>query len=917
MFKKTLRFLSIALLSAALVSCGGSGGGATGNNGGGATQPASLVITITPVDSSVPTNRNDYPIILGSPFLTQVNVNVRFDNGTPIPDETPINFTTSNANSAPISTLDDPETTDVNEFTTLFGQVFNESSGGNGTFFVHGGQNAGTVTLTASATNPNTGRTTAQSITYQITEGPGPFDRLTITPVATTIAPNIFGLTPREAFGTIYMTEAEITFRDPLGVLSNPLNDSVGVSINPVSIAAFSTLDDPETEEDGDPLTEDNEIFILLGNGPVDMVGGRGTVFIWSDTVFGDASLSAAGVDPLTGFNIDAEVTITVGNGGNVGQIPDSVAVLGNGPLYINGSGGNQAITGQAVLTDQGQPILDSPGFNNVNLQMFTDGNASGEFIAGVNANGQNVQGTNINLTTGNGVASFQVSSGSQPNTITVIATADRADNNVDNGLQDPITAQDSYVVSDGVLFALDITNPDLSAILVNRVDGSVVIGDGDIINLDGTYSFVLSAIGTDKGGNPALPQVVQFGLVDSPVINYPSMGAGTFVISGSDGDPSEGGTSFFAPTGEFLTAADGAQPGDTLLVFGEESLGNEDLESSVTVQNVLSETSLTIVERFNRNDLTGTINNDGPVLPYIIGRAVDGNIDAVATIDENGVATTTINYPVSKLGKIAAVYAKGQGEFNNGTFRSVTDVELFAYPGLASLGDLNARLVVSPNIIPANVDTQVVVCAYDGANTPLQGLSINWNYIGDVGNGIIDGQQGAGIMANTTGPDGCAVGAISTQGIINPGGTVGFNFNAGTLTCESESGDFCLTVAEPGEAVLNANPSGFVGSGTYTITLTLTGANGQPIPGVALGGQCEQPSLGTLSIVSGPGVTDEDGQTTVTVFANINGVTEFGEGSCDFFAPGGDPSVTVFFRGVDLCLVNTSPILPAGCPMP
>ena len=100
------------------------------------------------------------------------------------------------------------------------------------------------------------------------------------------------------------------------------------------------------------------------------------------------------------------------------------------------------------------------------------------------------------------------------------------------------------------------------------------------------------------KAGNPALAQTVQFGLIDSPISGFPFDGSGFFVISSNDGNPQEGGSIFTSATANFLTDAGGVQPGDTLVVFGEESLGNEDLESAVTVASVNSQTSLNIVEK-------------------------------------------------------------------------------------------------------------------------------------------------------------------------------------------------------------------------------------------------------------------------------------------------------------------------------
>ncbi|WP_223787856.1 hypothetical protein [Marinicella meishanensis] len=865
--------------------------------------------------ANIPANTNDYPILIDSPFLTQLNVNVTFDNGTAIPDATNIQLSTSNVQVAPISTLDDPDTTDINEFTTFFGSIGNESSGGNGTFFIHGAA-AGTVTLTASAVDPQTNRTSSANFTYTILPGPEPFDRLAIEPVASTLPANVFGLTPREAFGTVYMTEATISFRDPLGNFVNPATDddtpTFGVAINPVSVAAFSTLDDPETVDDGDPLTEENEIFILLGQGPVDVVAGRATIFIWADSP-GVATITASAFDQFTQQNISAQFDIVVDNGPV--DLPTIIQVAGSGANYINGSGGPQSQVIQ-VFVDAAPnvPVPNPNGFNNVMIDITTDQANSGEKLSGVNAQGLSVEGTSISIDTANGVGSFQLLSGNEPNTVIMTVTTDRADNNVDNGLQDPLTAQDNFVISDGVLFGLDITTPNINNLFINRVDGGVA-GTGGIGNLDGSYSITVSAIGTDKGGNPALPQTVQFGLIDSPVIGFPQDGPGTFVNSSNDGDPEEGGDLFTSLSGDFINGTAEVQPGDTLMVFGEEILRNEDLESAVTVENILSDTSLRISETFNRNDLSGTIINDLDIFPYIIGRAVDGNINAVAIIDENGVASTELNYPVSKLGKITSIYAKGQGATVNGVTRSVTDVELMLYPGAGSIPgtELTPIITVSPTIIPANETTPVTVCVLDAARHPIQGADVSWAFVGGNGTGEIDGVTGSGVMENRTGPDGCATGQATVTGVIDADENTGFIFNVGSISCLVDDATVCIQVASPGAIYLSAAPAFHNSSGVKIISLFLFNGNGQGIANVPLFGSCMS-NGGQLVVQVQPGSTDENGMATANVLAGLDGINESFSGTCEFTTGSGEPTATVQFNGQDLCVIGVSPNVPPGC---
>src|SRR5439155_14611596 len=131
--------------------------------------------------------------------------------------------------------------------------------------------------------------------------------------------------------------------------------------------------------------------------------------------------------------------------------------------------------------------------------------------------------------------------------------------NNVDNGISDAVSATTTIVVSDGKLYSLQLTSPGTLApsILVNPVSGLATFDDG-------TYSFIVSAIGQDRQGNPVLPGTqIAFGSIDTPVDSN-----GNYQLSGTHGDPQEGGTLFTATDGHFTTAGGGAGPGDTLLVI-------------------------------------------------------------------------------------------------------------------------------------------------------------------------------------------------------------------------------------------------------------------------------------------------------------------------------------------------------------
>ena len=913
MTKTTLTFLMV-ILTIALSSCGGGGGGATGGNPGNSLAE-SLTVIATPGVASLPANTLGYPVFSGSPFETQVDVRVSFGNGQGVATGTIVHMQTSNTAVAIVGTPDDPSTTENERIIDYVG-ANQETIGSIASYFIRT-NGVGTATFTVNATHPTNGRNFTTTFSFTVTEGPDP----TVQQLEAVIPRNSLPVNNQNiAFfnGTPFMMEADVQFKDVFGNLTNPAADASGnpivnVSISPANVMYFTTNDDISTEAINEFIEPE------LTQGVISMNSGHGNLFLWSKNIPGTATVTLSAVEAGTGFNLSTSFNIdVVDDGSNPGQ-PTSIVLTNNGDaLYVNGSGGTTSQNLNITVNSGSLPVLD-PQVNNVKLSLVTDGANSGEKLTGTNVSGASVQGTGVNISTVNGIANILVNSGVNPNTIIVTATVDRADNNVDNGIQDGITSTRSYIVSDGVLWALELASPALDALTVNAETES----DGTIDFQDGTYSLIISAIATDKGGNPALPQTLQFGMINSPLSGYPNTGPGTFVISGVDGNPQEGGKTFTSNNGAFLTAAGGAQPSDTLLVFGEESLGNEDLESAVTVSSVSSQTSLSIVEKFNRNDRTGAINNDFGILGYAIGRAVDGNITATSVINDNGVATTRLNYPVSQLGRLVAIFVKGQGSVTNGEVRTVTDVELAAFPGVEGFNGQSSTLTVSPNIIPGNVNNiGFTVCVSDSARNPLAGRAVRFSYVGGNGQGTIDGQSGSGVMTQRTGTGGCTSGTVSTSGVL-PGsssGDTGFNFFAGTITCDTEnsSGSTCMEVVPPSNGVLNATPSSFIGSSSgVPITLTLYDGSGQPISNASISGSCSQVEGGNLGIISGPSVTNNDGESFVTVTVSLDAPDGGLSGTCTFATATGSPTVDVNFSGGDSCVVAApSPLPPSGiCP--
>lgn len=752
---------------------------------------------------------------------------------------------------------------------------------------------------------------------------PTPSGTLDIRATTTTLPLNLNGVGPFP--GSPFLTEVDVTWRRANGDLVT--GQEIAVSINPVTVAAFSTLDDPattvQTNPDGSYL-RGNEFLDLLGSGPVDVTGGHATIFVHSDNVSGTATLTVTARD--TGSNTTISKTMTFTVAAATTPLPASIALVANpSQVYLQENGGSSNSVLSAVVRDgSGQlvpdPVAGNTAFNNLQLEIV--GGANYGNLSAVGATGA-VSGTTIKVRTIQGVTAASFSAGTIQGPIQIRATADRADGNVDNGITNPVTVTQTITVSDGKLFSLAITSPNVNAILANRVLNTPIQSDNDDgpPAANGTYSLIVSALATDRQGNPVpAGTVVRFGAIDSPIADFPNQGSGRFLIGGNDGNPQESGTLFTSVTGCFTgfikptdprcsSTGPGERPGpgDTLLTFGDLVLGNRDLESARTLSNINSATSLNVSVPFNRNDDSGNSLDSGAVIPYVIGRAQDvtirdqgqislpglPNTGTLGVTDRNGVASAVLTYPVSKLGKATYIYAQSDGVGFNGQIKKVTDIAGIALPGVAP-----ALLTVNPTEIPGNATAFVTICIIDKFNSPLQGVSINYSFVGlPVGaQGSVDGNGPSGRTDNATGANGCVLAQVVTTGMGDTGGSGG---NTDPMVVFSALG------LEPGEVNITANgnrsltaqPGAFRGGGG-TVTLTLRDAAGNPVPGVLITGTC----TGDVGISTQPGVTNAQGQTTAVVSDNgLNGYGEAGEGECTFTASSGEET-TVTFTGIDFC---------------
>jgi len=657
---------------------------------------------------------------------------------------------------------------------------------------------------------------------------------ITLTAVggSRTLPLNVGGASPWSP-ASPYSIEVDVHWTNADG--SPVSGHDLSCSVTNLAIIAIHILDDASTPDD--------ESAINWGNIQVHSDTGHAICWVYSTGQAGDATLNVGGVDPLTGASVGAQMSFTVQNAS--GPLPASVQMTADPPgVYFSGSNGRQSTTLSAVVLDGGgnpvpDPASGNSGADNVQFEIVTDPSGGANLQA--NSVSGTVTGSTVATHTVRGVATASFQSGSVQGPIQIRATADRSDNNVTNGISDPVSSTFSVIVSDGKLYAIELTSPiiapNLPSVTVNTVSGDVSSSSDTFPpDADGTLSIPVTAVGHDAQNNPVLPgTAIHFGAVDEPVGAAGSANDNDFLISDiTHGDPQEGGTTFTAVNGAFTTAGGGAHPGDTLIVFthdrnGNSIPGNDDLLSALTVQSVNSATNLTLTSPFNTNDLSGTSVNNGPVLPYLIGRGVHGSITSVGTTDENGIAHSTLTYTVNSVQNSVAIFAQGAGTdpVTNGQ-RRVTDAGTFVYPGLAP-----ASLIVSPQSITGNTTTDVTVCVVDALGIALRHIDVGFLFqLDGGGSGSVDGTSGTGTFAHRTDVTGCATGSVTTTDI--PGSST--PGSAGTLhiSAAGQTADVDITtpvIHSLTIKVVAPDTSGDPGSGagTYTVNISTSGGGFSP----------------------------------------------------------------------------------------
>lgn len=887
-FMKIIRYGIILAAIGLLAACGGSSSGSF-DGGGSATMSITVESTEVATGSSI-----------------SVTVRFRAADGSAVADGTQVTLNSSNTNRGVVSTVDGSSGASATTGT----------SGGQANFIFTARDNTGTVTLSASGNNPSGAGTVSATRDIEVIQDPDAEGRLVVEG-AETMPANKEGV--GIFLGSPFINELTIRYRNPDGSAGNVAGGSVSVAVSPVSRGAFSTLDDPETEDV-------NEFFVLLGSGPVNMTAGVATVFVHSDTQPGPLTVSVSAQDADTGDTFSQDFVIDIVDGA-ADFLPASVDFsVPTQPVYIVGSGGNTSKSVSLQVTDGGgNPVPNPEGsgasYNNVVLSLDapdgSDARLTGTGTAG------SVSGSEISVQTVNGVANFSLSGATVTGPHRVTATVDRADNNVDNDMADPLSAETTIEVGDGKLFSLEIVTPSVSAIQANNVVGFIQTDEepeidpdtGVIIppEADGTYTLTITAQGSDQAGNAVLSGTpIRFGKIDAPLTQTLPR---EFVFSGGDGNPEEGGDLFSAldPPEGFQPnppAVDEAvEPGDTVALFGKSVPGNREHEAARTVESVVDRDTVVVTEDFNPNNGAGPIVDDGFVIPWVIGRSQFGVVDEQANLSTDGRGSVSLTYPISALGRPLVLWGQGNRPEDDLT-KTVADVEALVFPGIAP-----ARLAANPSAIQGNSTTFIELCFSDALGAPINDVFVRGDIVEGPATGTMDGQPMPANTAEPTGSAGagCTVTELTTSGMVPEGEESLIRFSVGGATDDVE-------VLPPGSAMLLVDPSRYIDPSpnvlSVRVTLTLLNGQGDPISGVDLTGECDAGD-GQLEIESDPGVTDSNGETTARIAV---GMTECAApdaegfpriGQCTFTTPSGTPVGTFVAVGINGTNNNVSPPCP------
>lgn len=536
--------------------------------------------------------------------------------------------------------------------------------------------------------------------------GPDTTVSVEITADKTTLPINISNAGPN--IGGPYTNTVTVAVKKNGNLFATPIN--VAVSSGLSSGALYYLDGDPDHEKcpAGAECPPAIPIPIAYRQVAFEDATGVVTFHFHASNVSGTVVLTASAQDPNSGETISASLSINVSA---VGRAPSSVKfVMDPALVYIRDNPLGTTSETQNTVKRFNILVLDDVGLavgagaeHNLRVEMLPNRPNGGEWLSTIDAQGNPQDGTSILTGTVGGGAFLTLHSGTLPGTVIISATADRADNNVDNGIQMGITNYATVSIGTGEITSLTFTGPFAGAVFAGA-NNLIAVPDGSLCGANpcdtiwnGVYSRIISVIASDPFGNPPPAGTpITFRLIDSPLDmiknRYPDQGHGQFAITGYNGDPQEGGYAFFAPNRTTPRVS-----GDTLNPFAvpngvSSALANplcllllQDPEvinpNSSTINGLPSEGRLEyhvgsrIITGRQGNMLTVNApfnqvsQNVGANVWYTVGcPPYKGNVvnfdnnEVIVMTDASGAANTVMNYPASQVGRRFMVAAESNG---------------------------------------------------------------------------------------------------------------------------------------------------------------------------------------------------------------------------------------------------------------
>ena len=274
---------------------------------------------------------------------------------------------------------------------------------------------------------------------------------ITLRADRTTLPINISGIGPGTGVYSPYTTTLYVQAmegRDPILGRENAFSCNVAGGLQTGSLYYLDGKDEHMvTQPDGTKVPGAYRSIVLGAN------AGGNSFHFHADDEAGTVTITCTVTDPRDNRVYSATQTITVGAA--TGK-PASVQPKIQAPYYLGSRDNVRDIRNnvglQVLVHDDANQIVPNPAASNLQISILpNDASVGARLLSG------NQSGSVVRVRTTAGVGQMSLSSGPKTGAILLELTTDRFDNNVDNGIQDPITQLTVVPVVDAVA---DPNNP-------------------------------------------------------------------------------------------------------------------------------------------------------------------------------------------------------------------------------------------------------------------------------------------------------------------------------------------------------------------------------------------------------------------------------------------------------------------------